>query len=293
MGSVREIKNDDERYKQLAADYVDTIAAGKECLVVCPTHLEGRDRVTAEIRRTLKERGRLGNDYRTFHVLQNANLTEAQRGDKLQYCRSDVLQFHQNGKGYRSGQRVSASSGALPLDQAKQFAVFRSGELELVPGDVVRITHNGRTKNGLHRLNNGTLYTIKNFTKAGDIVLNNGWIVAKEFGHLAHGYCVTSYAAQGKTIKHRVLVAQSNLSLPATTKEGFYVAGSRAKESVAIYCDDKEALKEAIGISTERFTATELVKQTKARDAVELQRRYSFLTQLPEMRRERELVHER
>ena len=135
-------------------------------------------------------------------------------------------------------------------------------------------------------------YRVANFTK-GDIVLNNGWIVAKDFGHLAHGYCVTSYSSQGKTIKHRVIVAQSSISLPATTKEGFYVACSRAKESVGVYCDSKEQLKQAVGITTERLNAHDLFRLTKIRDAVQLHRRRSMMLPASEMKRERELVRER
>jgi ATP-dependent exoDNAse (exonuclease V) alpha subunit len=172
--------------------------------------------------------------------------------------------------------------------------VFRSAELELAPGDNVRITNNGRTKDGRHKLINGKLYCIKNFTKGGDIVLDNGWVVANDFRHLSHGYCVTNFGAQGKTSKHRVLVAHSNMSLPAATKEGFYVACSRARQSVGIYCDDKESLKEAIGISSERITATELVSQAaRAREVVELHRRFERLHGQREHERERELVHER
>ena len=292
LGWIREVANDDERYKELARDYIDTIASGKECLVVCPSHLEGRNRVTGEIRWQLKERGRLGDDRRVFPVLQNANLTEAQRGDDLSYCPSDVLEFHQNGKGFNRGQRIKAGAGPLPLNQAKRFTVFRSRELELAPGDIVRITHNGRTKNRLHRLNNGTLYTIRGFTKTGDIVLNNSWVVSKDFGHLDHGYCVTAYGAQGKTVKHRVLVAQGSVSLPATSKESFYVACSRAKESVAVYCSNKEALLEAVSESDERLTATELVNQARAREVVALHRRYPPTIEY-ERQRDRELSHER
>ncbi len=292
LGWIREVANDDERYKELARDYADTIASGKECLVVCPSHLEGRNRVTAEIRRQLKERGRLGDDRRVFSVLQNANLTEAQRGDDLNYCPSDVLEFHQAGKGFNRGQRIKAGADRLPLEQAKRFTVFRSSELELAPGDVVRVTHNGRTKNRPHRLNNGTLYTIRGFTKAGDIVLNNGWTVAKDFGHLDHGYCVTAYGAQGKTVKHRVLVAQGSVSLPATSKESFYVACSRAKESVAVYCSNKEVLREAVSESDDRLTATELVNQARAREVVALHLRYPPTIE-HERQRDRELTHER
>jgi conjugative relaxase-like TrwC/TraI family protein len=293
LGWIREIADDKDRYAELARDYVDTIASGKECLVVCPTHAEGKQLVTAEIRRQLTERSRLGDDRRKFEVLQNANLTEAQRSYELSYCPTDVLEFHRSGKGFRRGQRVKVGAGPLPLEQAGRFTVFRSRELELATGDVIRVTHNGWSKNGLHRLNNGSIYTIRSFTKSGDIVLNNGWVVAKDFSHFDFGYCITSYAAQGKTVKHRVLVAQGNMSLPATSKESFYVAASRAKESVAVYCADKEALREAISESDERLSATELVNQARVRAIVELHRRLTRLNHDPVVTRERELVHER
>jgi ATP-dependent exoDNAse (exonuclease V) alpha subunit len=292
LGWVHEIKDADERYRQLATDYADTVASGKECLVVCPTHREG-ERVTAEIRKVLKDRGRLGREAHIVRVLQNASLTEAQRGDAVNYLPSDVIQFHQNAKGYKRGQRITVGDGQVPLGLAKRFTVFRSRSLELSAGDVVRVTHNGWTADGKHRLNNGALYRIKSFDRRGDIILDNNWVVARNFGHLAHGFCVTAYAAQGKTVEHRVLVAQGGLSLPATTKEGLYVACSRAKESVAIYCDDKESLREAVGHSEERLTAMELIRQANAREVVQMHRRQAELHREPELPRQRELVHER
>ena len=66
----------------------------------------------------LKERGLLGKEERTFRVLQNANLTEAERGDEVNYLHGDVLQFHQNAKGYKNGQRLVVGDRPLPLDQA-------------------------------------------------------------------------------------------------------------------------------------------------------------------------------
>ena len=45
-----------ERYKQLAADYVEAVSKGKTALVVSPTHAEA-DRITGEIRRTAPAEG--------------------------------------------------------------------------------------------------------------------------------------------------------------------------------------------------------------------------------------------
>jgi conjugative relaxase-like TrwC/TraI family protein len=214
---IREIP-DDERDPRLAADYVGAVAKGRTSLVVSPTHAEG-DRITDEIRRLLRDKGKLGSSERPFRVLTNANLTEAERSDAVNYLPGDVLQFHQNAKGIRRGDRlVVGGEEPLPLDQASRFQAFRSRTLSLAAGDVVRITHNGFTADRKHRLNNGSLYRVSRFDDRGNIVLDNGWTVAKDFGHLAYGYVVTSHASQGKDVDE-VFVARAMVRLGFPSQE--------------------------------------------------------------------------
>jgi len=268
---VREI-SDDQRDRQLAADYVAAVGQGKTALVVSPTHAEG-DRITSEIRRALKTEGTLGSNERTFRVLQNSNLTEAERGDGVNYRAGDVLQFHQNASGFTRGQRITVQpSEPIPLDQAKRFQVFHSRTATLAKGDKIRITHNGQTVDGKHNLNNGAIYEVRGFDPQGNIQLENGWIVGKEFGHWTHGYVVTSHAGQGKTVD-QVFVGQSSQSFPASSREQFYVSASRARDRVTIYTDDKQALREVIGQTDERLSATEFVNGAVRRQAVLLQQR--------------------
>jgi conjugative relaxase-like TrwC/TraI family protein len=262
LGWIKEIPSED-RYRQLAADYVDTLASGKTALVISPTHRE-KDRVTAEIRRLLKERGLIGKDERSFVQLTNAQLTEAERGDAANYRAGDVLQFHQNGKGYRRGQRVVVEGGPLPVEQAKRYSVFRRSTISLSPGDTVRITNNGFTMDG-RRLNNGATYKVKGFDDAGNIVLGNGWTIGREFGHVAYGAVVTSHASQGKTVD-RVFIGQSAESYAASSQEQFYVSCSRGREAATVYCDDKPSLRDAVARSDDRTTATELVNFHRRRE---------------------------
>ena len=274
LGWIHEIP-DDERYKRLAADYVSTIAEGKTALVVSPTHQEG-ERITSEIRGVLSARGLIGQERRGFRILRSANLTEAERGDLLKYRNGDVLQFHQNGKGFKRGERMEVHGQPLPLDQANRFAVFHQSTLELGEGDVVRITHNGSTADGRHRLNNGALYRVKKFDDRGNIVLDNDWTIANDFGHLAYGYVVTSHASQGKTVD-RVFIGQGSTSFPASSQEQFYVSCSRGRESATVYCDDKQALRDAVSESEDRTSATALVAGSRQREVVALLARYQEL----------------
>lgn len=256
---IKEVGETD-RYKALAADYVAAIAADssdRAALVVSPTHLEG-EWITDEIRSRLKETGTLGAGERRVDVLHNANLTEAERADAVNYAPGDVLVFHQNAKGFRKGLRLTVGVDPVPLDQARRFQVYRPDLLPVAPGEKLRLTSNGKTADGRHDLYNGSLYTVEGFTPKGDIRLTNGWTIAKDYGHLAHGYVVTSHASQGKTV-NRVFIAQSSQSFPASSREQFYVSVSRGRHGATIYTDDKEALLDAVSHSDDRLAATELV----------------------------------
>ncbi|HVS70809.1 MAG TPA: MobF family relaxase [Phycisphaerae bacterium] len=257
LGWVREIQWAD-RYKTMAADYVESTSKGKTALVVSPTHREGR-RITEEIRSALRQQGMLGGKDHLFNILLNTNLTAGQRKDAASYARGDVLVFHQNVKGFNKGDRLVIRDVAPPLDQADRFQVFHQGVLPLAEGDVIRITHGGKTADKKHDLRNGSTYTIKGFKRGGDIELTNGWTVSRDFGHLAYGYVATSHASQGKTVD-RVIVGQSAESFPASSREQFYVSVSRARGSCTVYTDDRASLLEAVNRSEERLTATDILK---------------------------------
>jgi hypothetical protein len=258
--------------------------------VVSPTHREA-DQITDEIRSELQGTGQLGKEQRQFGILLNRNLTLAQRQQALNYDAGDVLVFHQNAKGYIKGERIVVGESPLPLDQASRFQVFRGGAMSVARGDVVRVTRNGITADGEHRLNNGAIYAVKGFTDSGDIRLTNGWTISIEFGHLTHGYVLTSHASQGKTVD-RVFIGQSSNSGPASSREQFYVSVSRAREQATIYTDNKEALREAVNQSDVRMTASEMVRDGRERGVV-LQRmeRQAEITREPT--RGREVIYER
>jgi hypothetical protein len=153
---------------------------------------------------------------------------------------------------------------ALPRGLTTRFEVYEPTTLALAAGDRIRVTHNGQSADG-RRLDNGALYTVDGFTRQGDLRLANGWIISQDYGHLATGFYTTSHASQGKTVD-QVLIAQSTLSAPASSREQFYVSVSRGREGVRIYTDDKEALRGQILRSGQRGSATELLGQHLAAD---------------------------
>ena len=275
LGMLRELPSE-TRHEALANDYAAAIKRGKSALVISPTHAEG-ERVTQQIRLKLKAAKKIGMDEREFLQLKNLQWTEAQRADGRNYVPGMVVQFHQNVVGFQRGERVTVhgcESGCvfvrrnngeiafLELDKAARFQVYESRRVSLAPGDMIRITQNGFTRDR-KRLNNGDLKQIKGFTKQGDIELSNGWVVPGDYGNLTHGYCVTSYSAQSKGVDC-VFVAESSESFRAADREQFYVSASRFKETLTIYTDDKGELLDAVNKTSQRPSATDLVKQAIA-----------------------------
>ena len=281
LGWIRQVA-DEERYRQLANAYMGAVAEKKKdgkhksALVVSPTHAEG-GRITEAIREGLKAEGKLGKE-RIVQAWVPAHLTDAEKADATQYEPGDLIQFHQNAAGgYTKGSRlIVGDASTIPAGLAKRFEAYRPVQLALAAGDRVRVTAGGKTKDGKHRLANGALMTVRGFTSGGDIVVDHGWVIGKEFGHLTHGYAVTSHASQGVTVD-KVFVGMSSESFPATSQRSAYVALTRGREQVVLFTNDKKELLKAAARADEPMSATELSKSAQAK-AKEGNRRLKGLT---------------
>jgi conjugative relaxase-like TrwC/TraI family protein len=261
LGWIRQVP-DDARDKILAAAYLDAVAEkkrGGQCksaLVVSPTHAE-LDRITAAIRDGLKGQGKLSGEL-AVNVWIPAHLTDAQKADPTEYEPGDLLQFHQNAKGYKKGSRLIVDGSLPPTDVANRFEVYRPARLALAVGDRMRATAGGKTKDG-RKFSNGSLFTVQGFNGRGDIIVDGGRLIDKDFGHLTHGYVVTSHFSQGATVD-KVFAGISSQSFPATNERTAYVAWTRGKEMVQVFTDDRKALLKAISRPDEPLLATELAE---------------------------------
>src|SRR6202035_1036708 len=100
-----------------------------------------------------------------------------------------LVQFQQNAPGYKRGSRLIVGEGVNPpIELAQRFEVYRPMQLALAVGDRIRITAGGKTKDGKHRLINGSLLTVEGFNKRGDIIVDHCWVIDRDFGHVTHGY---------------------------------------------------------------------------------------------------------
>jgi conjugative relaxase-like TrwC/TraI family protein len=270
LGWIKEL-GDGDRYGQLAAAYQSAVSEkkrggqAKSALVVSPTHAEG-NRIAVAIRAGLKTEGKLGKE-RTVKAWVPSHLTDAQKADATEYDSGDLIQFHQHAPGYRKGSRLIVSDEVkVPTELAKRFEVYRPAQLTLAKGDRIRITAGGKTQDGKHRLVNGSLFTVEGFTRRGDIIVNGGWVIDRDFGHLNHGYVITSHASQGVTVD-KVFVAVSSESLPATCQRTAYVAVTRGKEQAVIFTDDRKELLKAASRRDDPLSATQLAESLKPASA--------------------------
>jgi hypothetical protein len=259
LGWIKAIEDDDERFSAVAKEYADLIARGKSTLVVAPTHAEC-DQITSSIRSELRSRDLLDSQEHQITRLVPLHFTDAEKSDANRLEDGFIAVFHQNVKGVKRGKKIKVSSSNRDFlaNSSKNFEVFRESSLAVAKGDLIRITHNGMTMDGKHRLNNGNVYRVKSFDKFGQIQLENGWQVASDFGHIASGYASTSHSAQGKTVDH-VLIAESSISLRAASPEQFYVSVSRGRKRATVFTDSVEALKASVIQPHIRHSALALV----------------------------------
>jgi hypothetical protein len=214
-------------------------------LVISPTHVEG-EKLTAHIRRELKDAGRLGAEERELTQLVNQNWTEPEKTRAASYERGMVVEFRKGAGGFSRHERASVvdvdaraetvevartggHSQLLPLNAPECFDVYQQRRLPVSVGERLRITQNASVDG--HRFDNGNTVKVKALDKDG-IVLENGAKLPDNFGHVAHGYVSTADSAQSKTVDS-VLIGIGGDSMDATDMRRMYVAVSRARHEAA------------------------------------------------------------
>jgi conjugative relaxase-like TrwC/TraI family protein len=277
LEAIGAVKESGDNYRQLLEDYMAAVKAGKEVLVISPTHEQGAT-VTAALRQKLQEAGYIGKREMEIDQLKNLNMSAAQKTDGRNLQKGFVLQFNQNRKGIRRGSRwevaepgeqaVSLKNAAgqtvkMELDKTEQFDVFRHSVMAVAKGDKMQITRNGFDRTG-NRLDNGLVLEVIAATRKNGVLLQNPqskmvYSIGADFGNIAHAHCITSHAAQGKTVDE-IFIAQPAATFPATNAKQFYVSVSRAREKVHIYTDDKETLLLRAAEAGDRRGALELVQ---------------------------------
>ncbi len=283
--------------EDLVKDYLAIVRKGKSALIVSPTHKQGES-LTKDIRSALKKAKKIGKREIAAIKLTNLNFTEAEKSDWRNMQPGLQIQFTQNIHRIKRGSLWTIKSvnqkkteiinadgvvKSLPYDCSSRFDVLEKSEIQISKGDKIMATRGAFDLNK-KRMDNGQAFDVVAI-KGGKIKLRNSlskttYEVDKSFGHLAHAHCITSYAAQGKTVDH-VLISQPASTFTATNAKQFYVSVSRGRHSARIYTDDKEALLEYASQFGDRQSVMELMSQDRLHLDFVISKQRSDYTQMP------------
>lgn len=265
MGAVHEVpfvkraRAVADLYREMAAD------PSRRVLVVAPTH-EEIGRVTQAIRDDLSERGQLGESV-TMNRYIPLQWTEAQKRDLSNYREGQILLIHRASRGIEKHEALTVhrtNSGVIVAYNAKgeertftpaqtrSFSVHEQGHIDVASGDWLLLTGNRRDAD--FRATNGELVKVRGI-EDGLIHLEDGRMLPANYRQFDHGYAITAHGSQGKTVDGVILSAD------AMKQELFYVGASRGRSEIAIVTSDREQLRESLGISSARPSATELTRE--------------------------------
>ena len=269
-GRIVESPDRADRFAAIARQYAQLDGKTRARTLVIEPSREGRDALTADIRTELSKAGVLNGPATTMQSLAGKGLSRAEARDPVSYEPGDVVRFARDytDKGvsrletYRvEGIDPAKSSVALKAEDGRDIdwrlrqwgagkaEVFTAQPLEIKAGDRIQFTRNDRE---LDRINGGrgTITAIDQQSRTATVRGPRGQTQTLNLDHtrdqhIRHAYVETAFAAQGRTADHVIIHADSKAA-NLVDQKSFYVSVSRARESVAIYTNDRAKLVSAI-----------------------------------------------
>ncbi|OYU34067.1 MobF family relaxase [Novosphingobium sp. PASSN1] len=269
-GKIIENADRSTRFAAIAEQYAKLDKASRARTLVIEPSREGRDTLTADIRAALAKSGALTGPVVTMQSLANKGLTRAEARDPMSYDKGDVVRFTRDyadkgvarGEAYRV-ESIDPAKAAITLKSddgrevdwrlrqwgAGSSQTFAQQSLELKTGDSIRFTRNDREAGRINGAR-GEVTAIDVQARTAEVRNPRGQtqtlnLDAARDQHIAHAYVETAFAAQGRTADHVMIHADSKAT-NLIDQKSFYVGISRAKETVAIFTNDRSKLVSAI-----------------------------------------------
>lgn len=269
-GKIIETPDRADRFTAIAKDYAALDKAARNKTLVIEPSREGRDTLTADIRTALTKSGALTGPAVSTQSLVAKGLTRAEARDPMNYAKGDIVRFIRDyadkgvsrGEAYRvMGVDPVKSAIALKAEDGRDIdwrlrqwgagkaQAFTPQTLELKTGDRIQFTRNDREAGRING-GRGEVTAIDKNIRTAAIRSPRGQtqtlsLDAPRDQHIRHAYVDTAFAAQGRTADHVMIHADSRAA-NLVDQKSFYVGISRAKETVAIYTNDRAKLVSAI-----------------------------------------------
>ena len=256
-GMVNEVVDGQERHRCIVNDYMRlSTEARKKTLILSGTNAE-RLELTADLRAALQAEGSFGADTFTMRSLRSLDRTDAQLKYACAYAEGDVVvpvrdyrryglqkkaQYTVISRDIENNQvTVRAPDGsAISFDPSRcaDKKTYATQEIVIAPGDQLRWTRNDTVRG----VRNGQLVTVEAVDAKGAAIFKDAsgetsTVDLSGQQYLDYALVSTTYGSQGKTADQVLVAVDRTIS-----KEGLYVAVSRAKQKLNLYTADKEQL---------------------------------------------------
>jgi conjugative relaxase-like TrwC/TraI family protein len=269
-GHVVEHEGREARFEQMARDFVALDGkARKRALVIEPSR-DGRDTLTGKIREKLAEAGALRGPAIELSRLVIRDMTRTEAKEAGSYAVGDVVRFTKDYADKGVSRRDAYTVAGIDTEKAAvilkardgrhidwrlrqwgatQSQVFTAEPIELRAGDRVQFSRNDRAAGRVNG-QQGEVIGVDPAARTVTLRMANRRIERltpddPRDRHIAHAWVATAFAAQGRTAD-RVLVHADSTASQLVDQKSFYVALSRARESVAVYTNDRAKLVAAI-----------------------------------------------
>lgn len=278
QGRVTEITDDEDRLTAIATDYV---ANPKRTLVISPANQE-RVAINSMIHRQLQTQDLVSAvDHETTVLVNRQDMTGPERKFALAYVpNEDVIRYNSSSKvfGINKGDygrvlnadhhdnklTVQLENGREITYNPKRLSgisVYKEAKRQFAVGDRIQF----RAPFAEAKVKNTELGTITNIAEgAFTVSLGPDRVVTfnpQRFPHLDHGYAVTSYSSQGKTMDRVLVNAETTESDLLVNQRMAYVAVSRARLDARIYTDSAADLGGALARRKDKTMALEALEQ--------------------------------
>lgn len=280
QGRIAEIADDEDRLTAIAKDFLTN---PKRTLVISPAN-EERVAINSIIHRQLQEQGVVSQDDHELKVLANRqDMTGAERTFALAYVPGeDIVRYNKTSKLYGIkpgdyGQVLNANhcdnTITLRLKSGREItynperlsgvAVYKEAKRQFAEGDRIQF----RAPFAEAKVKNSELGTITEIADSKLTVALAGKRVVtfdpEKFPHLDHGYAVTSYSAQGKTMDRVLVNAETTETDLLLNQRMAYVAISRARFDARVYTDSAADLGAALNRPKDKEMALEALKESQ------------------------------
>ena len=260
----------------------DFLSNPKGTLVISPAN-EERVAINSIIHRQLQEQGVVSqNDHELKVLATRQDMTGAERTFALAYVPGeDIIRYNKTSKLYAIkpgdyGEVLNANHSDNTItvrlkggreitynpERLSGVAVYKEAKRQFAEGDRIQF----RAPFAEAKVKNSELGTITEIADGKLTVALAGKRVVtfnpERFPHLDHGYAVTSYSAQGKTMDRVLVNAETTETDLLLNQRMAYVAVSRARFDARVYTDSAADLGAALNRPKDKEMALEALKES-------------------------------